>query len=122
MHDSAFTISFGDGRLFGICFIAILLFLILWWIFYDRKYKGRVRKVCIVKKRVTHHSKRAFLSLRHTDGFYECDCHTVDFRYEGRRFVHTKFVSEELFEKLREGRSYDVRIKGGYILQILRRD
>lgn len=119
MHNSPFTITLGDGTLFGICFIVILALLIFWRIFYGRIYKGRVRKVCIVKKRVTRHAERVFLSFRHTNGFCEYDCHTVDFYYEGRRFVHTKYVSEELFEKLREGKSYNVRVKGGHILQIM---
>lgn len=38
---------------------------------------------------------------------------------EGGLFI-TKYVSEQLFEKLKEGKSYNVMVKGGYVLRIMR--
>lgn len=119
MNNSPFIVVLGDGKLFGICFIAALLLVLLCFVF-GRIYKGRVRRVCIVTKRLTHHRKRVFLSFKHNYGFIESDCYTVDLRYGGGRLVHTKYVSEQLFEKLTEGKSYNVTVKGGYILNIRR--
>lgn len=88
MNNSPFIVALGDGTLLGICFLAAALLLVFFEVFYGRIYKGRARRVCIVKKRLTHHNKRVFRSLKHNYGFVESDCYTVDLRYDGGRFVH----------------------------------
>ena len=113
------VISLGDGVWVGICLIIVLVLFVLKLTVFDRVYKGKVRRIEIIKKRVTHHNDRIFLSFHHNNGFLEYTNLTVDYRYEGRKFTHTKYVSEELYKSLKTGRVYTVRIKGSEILRII---
>lgn len=93
-------------------------------------FKGKVRKIVIVYKRVTEH-----VYFNEDYGFWrthrpentESDPAgiaqetSVDFRKVGGKILYTKSIDEELFEQLDVGNTYKVRIRSGCIDKIFER-
>lgn len=89
-------------------------------------YKGKVREIVIVKKRVT---EREFfdtgLSLKHTGPINRSSYKTlsyasVDYRVAGRKMLHTKFINEDVLRKLQVGQAYKALIRFNSIEKIYR--
>lgn len=114
-----------DGALMGGLLLgaAILIFAVPPLL--NRFYKGVVREIVIVKKRGTVRDffNAGFVSANHSgpprkSSYIEVDYTSVDYRIKGKRFLHTKFCSEEFMKKLIVGQTYKVRIRLNHITEI----
>ncbi len=115
------------GGIFGIfCLAAMIIMPILTLVNYHRirngkesLYKGKVRWIVIVKKRVTEYE---YSTVAY--GYSRVGANTingepdgiaretiVDFRIVGRKKLYTKSVDEELFALLDVGKTYKVRLR-----------
>lgn len=125
------------GGIFGIfCLAAMIIMPILTLVNHHRirngkepLYKGKVRWIVIVKKRVT---EREYSTVGY--GYSRFGANTingepdgiaretsVDFRVVGRKILYTKSIDEELFDLLDVGKTYKVRIRSGCIDKIFER-
>lgn len=108
------------------CAVGILIIPILTLINYHRTkngkdplYKGRVRRIVIVNKRVTEYeysnAQYSYSRFGASDMTGEPDGTarntSVDFRIVGRKILYTKSVDEDIFDLLYVGKTYKVRIR-----------
>ena len=82
-------------------------------------YKGRIRRIIIVKKRTT---TREMLNFSYTSfnksNYAEFVHNTVDFVYDGKKHVHTLNCDEDVFAKLHKDAVYDVVIRFNTIVKV----
>lgn len=87
-------------------------------------YKGKLREIVVVKKRVT---EREFfetgLNLNHTGPINRSTHKTVrnasvDYRVVGKKTLHTKFINEDTLKRLQVGKTYEVLIRRGCIERV----
>lgn len=87
-------------------------------------YKGKLREIVVVKKRVT---EREFfttgLNLNHTGPINRSTYETtrnasVDYCVVGRKIRHTKFINEDVLRRLQVGKTYKALIRFNYIEKI----
>lgn len=87
-------------------------------------YKGRVREIVVVKKRVTERELfETGLNLNHTGPINRSTYKTmrnasVDYHVVGKKTLHTKFINEDTLKGLRVGETYMVLIRYGYIEKV----
>ncbi len=92
--------------------------------FYRNHGKAKERDIIIVRKRKT---KRDFLKDPKTtmnyngSSTYEFKNTTVDFRYIGKKHVHTYFCEEHMLKKFSEGHTYRVLLRYPDILGIVKK-
>lgn len=85
-------------------------------------YKGKVREIIIVKKRkTTRNLLRSPMSFSVGPTYCELDTYTVDFRYKGKKMLHTCICGEDMLKRFSVGNTYIVRIRFGNIEKIYRK-
>lgn len=98
---------------------AILLLVIS--LFPTKFYKGHIRRIKVVKKRVTTRELLNFSYTKFNTSNYETFEHkTVDFVYYGRKITHTLNCYGDVFEKLHKDMVYDVVIRFNTITKIVK--
>lgn len=91
-----------------IIFIAAAIIIPIYMKFF---YKGKNRTVEIVKRRKT--VRDLFfprLNAANKSSYVEYTNYTLDVKYAGSR-IHTLSCSEEIYESVKEGKTYDVHIR-----------
>ena len=114
-----FVVDLPDYVAWIFLIVVILLFVIPPLVHYF--YKGVVREIEVVKCRKTFHEiyDINIMSRWRYNNTTQITHLTVDFRYKGRRFVHTaNCFNEKLFNSLKQGKKYKVRIRLNTIVSI----
>ena len=103
----------------GWIFLGVVILAIFVPLITHKFYKGRIRRIIIVKKRTT---TREMLNFSYTSfnksNYAEFVHNTVDFVYEGKKHLHTLNCDEDVFSKLHKDRVYDVVIRFNTIIKI----
>lgn len=87
-------------------------------------YKGKLREIVVVKKRVTERELfHTGLNLNHTGPINKSSYKTmrnvsVDYRVVGRNMLHTKYISEDVLRRLQVGKTYKALIRYNSIEKI----
>ena len=118
MHGKGFG-GFSLSDHIGWIFLGAVILYFGSWIF-AHLYKGKVREIIVVKKRTTVRDHFNFSHFHHSNSSYaEARVTSVDFRYVGKKTLHTKLCDgEEIYKKLDVGKTYTVRIKFSWINKI----
>ena len=119
MHGKEFgVISLPDH--IGWIFLGAVILYFGTWIF-AHFYKGKIREIIVVKKRTTVRNflRPPVLGSHSNSTYINYVNQTVDFRYVGKKMLHTKVCNtEEIYNKLDAGKTYTVRIKFSWINKI----
>lgn len=112
------------GTIIGISVVLSVIVLIIVICLVIKFLPVKEREIEIVKKRKSVRDLPR--DPTHTDGTprpptYELHTITVDFRYVGKKHIHTYFIDESLYKKFREGGTYKVRMKYPNIIETVRK-
>lgn len=105
----------------GWIFLGVVILVIFVPIISNKFYKGRIRRIKVVKKRVTTRELLNFSYTKFNTSNYETFEHkTVDFVYDGRKITHTLNCYGDVFAKLHKDMVYDVVIRFNTITKIVK--
>lgn len=104
----------------GWVFLFVVLASILVPILSHYFYKGHIREIEIVKLRSTKRDMLNFSRTKYNESNYAAFVHeTVDFRYCGKKMLHTFNCESDVFQKLHVGMTYRVLIRYNTIIKII---
>jgi len=102
--------------------IVVVILVVLFTIIYSGTGKGKERDIVIVRKRKTTRDlpKDPKTTMNYGGkSTYELTNLTVDFRYVGKKHVHTYFIDRSMYKKFNEGHTYRVKLRYPNILEIV---
>ena len=110
-----------DDSFIGWIFLTAVVLAIAVPLIIHKFYKGRIKKVRIIKKRETEREFVNFSKTKFNDGNYMTFRNqTVDLIYDGRKTVHTLNCDVDVFKKLHTGDEYVVIVRLNRIIRLVK--